>query len=850
MHEPAAIGVSTTMSSSSVPARVLASSIALVLAAGIVIACDGPTKPAPSTFREIVDQKAQTRPGHDVKLFLENAKRFYARYYVPPGGLTLPEHLGSAAEGFVTELVERAQSSASERGERLVRARDVEQALQSVLPHTVDDLEEVTFFPRLDAEDRVVLDAFDLESFRDFGMQWRLLEVMLDMRHVELAVEPDPLAAEVVAEALARYSVLLFRVAGNLARSEERVPFVRGTHLARAAAEIRQLAKQHHETAATVPSSDGSAPASATFMSEATAEFGIDFRHRSSDWLNRLRRSTLVVPPTFSGGGLAAGDVNGDGHDDLLFTSGIGNVLYLHDGEGGWVRAPDDPVLTAPGRDGRPGEARHPIFADFDNDGDQDVLITYVNAPHRLLRNEGAGRLVDASADAGLGGEDGVAGPATVFDFDRDGRLDVYVCYFGNYLRGHVHARVANGAGGSDPEDFPGDLPTLARNNENGMPNRLFRNRGGLRFEEVEDSGAADPRWCQAVTHTDFDGDGWQDLVVANDFGRNTLLRNLGAEGTPGRFADVSERLGITRSDHSMNVGIADLNADHFPDIYVSNINMITKDSRYVLPDENMKVKRRRKHMAGLHVVESSMLYVSIASDAGLGRYESSNAAERSNDVGWAWDAEFFDFDNDGDDDLYVANGSNEYFNHLAHHQVGGDTVFDWNREPNVFYRNEDGMLRNVSGQSGADHAGNSRAAVYVDPDGDGDLDIAINDFHGPAVFFRNDLSGADTHFVKLRLEGDPERGSNRDAIGARILLRTRDGKQVWREIHGGSGYLSTEPKEQHAGLGASQTVDVTIRWPGGGVQEIRGLRADRTWAIRENENPRSLTDRDPWPEG
>jgi hypothetical protein len=232
---------------------------------------------------------------------------------------------------------------------------------------------------------------------------------------------------------------------------------------------------------------------------------------------------------------------------------------------------------------------------------------------------------------------------------------------------------------------------------------------------------------------------------------------------------------------------------------------------------------------------------MSDSEEGRLRRYESSNAAERGNAVGWAWDAEFFDFDNDGDDDLYVLNGANEYFNYLAHRKVDGEATFDWNMEPNVFYRNEDGALKNVSKQSGADFAGNSRSAVYVDPDRDGDLDIAINGFHGPAAFFRTELEQADTHWVKIRLEGDPERGSNRDAIGARILATTQEGIQVWREIHGGSGYLSMEPKEQHVGLGASSRVDLTIHWPGGGVQKVEGLAVDRTWSIRENEKPRTF---------
>jgi hypothetical protein len=493
-------------------------------------------------------------------------------------------------------------------------------------------------------------------------------------------------------------------------------------------------------------------------------------------------------------------------------VGGFGNMLYLDAGDGTYTRSPESERLSS-ARDGLPGEARQPIIADFDNDGDQDVLITYVGAAHRLLRNAGGGRLEDATAEAGLGDNGAVVGAATVFDFDRDGLLDVYVCNFGDYLDAGTRA-----------------TSTLTRSGDNGIANRLFRNRGGLRFEEVAESGAADRGWCRGVSHTDFDRDGHQDLVIANDAGRNRLLRNTGK----GRFEDVSEELGMTRSDHSRSVGLGDLEADGFPDIYISNINMLTKDPRYVPTGRKADRKKR------WHVIETSRLYVSVSGNRGLRGYQISEKIESGNAAGWAWDAEFFDFDNDGDDDLYVTNGSNEYFNFLAR-EVDGSATFDWNREPNVLYRNEGERLGIVPAQNGADLASNSRAAVYVDPDRDGDLDIAINGFHSPAVFLRNELPKNAGHWLKIRLEGDPERGSSRDAIGAVILATTADGNQIWRQVRGGSGHLSMEPKEQHLGLGSASRVDLVIKRPGGGIQQLEGLEADRTWSVRENSPPRAV---------
>ena len=115
-------------------------------------------------------------------------------------------------------------------------------------------------------------------------------------------------------------------------------------------------------------------------------------------------------PPTFSGGGLAAGDVDGDGRDDLLFTGGVGNALYVNTTEGGFTRSPLSDALQFTGRDGLPAEARQPLIADFDNDGDQDILVTLVDSSHRMLENQDGEKLSDVSVRAALGGSGEVAG--------------------------------------------------------------------------------------------------------------------------------------------------------------------------------------------------------------------------------------------------------------------------------------------------------------------------------------------------------------------------------------------------------------------------------------------------------
>lgn len=518
----------------------------------------------------------------------------------------------------------------------------------------------------------------------------------------------------------------------------------------------------------------------------------------------------------------------------------MGNALFLNDGQGRFRNVTEEAGLAYRRQDGHPGEARQPLIADFDNDGLQDIFISYAHDAHRLYRNLGEGRFEDVTEHAGLGGEGLIGGPATTLDFDRDGLLDIYIGYFGDYLAGALpeHDNII-----ADPSEGPegGKLPTLARNNLNALANKLFRNMGDMAFEDVtEASGTGQTGWAQAVTHTDFDGDGWQDIIVANDFGKNCLFHNNG----DGTFTDLSDSLGVEKAYHSMNVGIADLNDDTYPDIYFSNITSLNKDPKYFLPDALTQMNLDLRIMASMRYKESNILYLSRRERQTLQGYDISEALQRgTGSDGWAWDADFFDFDNDGDDDLYLVNGTHEYYVHtfkfiLEYRGEESVKLLSHDRESNVFLVNEGGELRNESLRSGADLVLNSRAAAYLDYDGDGDLDIAINNFHAPAVFLRNNAEKRGNHWVKVRLIGDVEKGCNRDAIGARLYGVTPGGHRLWREVHGGTGYLSMDPKEQHFGLGAEEGLDLKIVWPNGDEQEIKGLAAGRAYVIEQGHDP------------
>ena len=808
-----------------------------------IVEAEPSTSTATSDFtviRSVIEQKISSYEAYNeisTPVFLRNLQVYFARYRWPSNPQSAEAFSSAFTESlvaYVEDVLTMAQDSARQAGHALIRAEDVEPVIGRFVPYQVNEYEDVIFFPRLGG-DRVVLEAYDVDSFRDGGLHWRYLQFALDNPDLGLRLEPDPFAAELVVEGAAQFGVLVLRMAGLAARGAD-AESLELAHLESGFAEIQRRVDAHTtaapEAARSTEISSASSPSSGAsdniLFADVTMAVGIDFDHRSADWLSRLLRSylvtgadtaTLSIPPAFGGAGVAAEDIDNDGDVDILLVGGMRNALYINQGNGEFIDGADAAGINFLRPDGSSGEPRQPVIVDFDNDGVQDIFVTYVGDKHRLYRGIGDGRFVDVSTDSGLGGEGLVGGPAVVFDYDRDGLVDIYIGYFGNYLEGA--------------------LPTLSRRNVNGSPNKLFRNIGGLRFADVTTgSGVDNTGWAQAASHTDIDGDGWQDLIVGNDFGVNSYYRNRGN----GTFEDIAAELGTDKPSFTMNVGIADLNRDTFPDIYISNIVTMVKDDKYTMPDAETPMQFTPETMARMRVVEANDLFTSVTNGSALEGYVLSDAVERGyNSTGWAWDADFFDFDNDSDDDLYVLNGMNEY-------AVYSDTpyytsVYDEQMEitlpvsqteANVFFVNEGGTLQNRAEESGVDMLGNSRSAAYLDIEGDGDLDMVLNNYHGPAVLYRNELQGSDRNWLKVRLVGDPRQGTTRDAIGARMILTTDDGQQVWREVHGTIGYLSVHPREQHFGLGAAERARLTIIWPNGERQEIGALDANQRWIVTQ----------------
>jgi enediyne biosynthesis protein E4 len=796
-----------------------------------------------ATIKAIIGEKLQAFEKYNqlsMPVFLRNLQVYMARHMWPGDeeqGKAFRDQFTLTMIAWTEDVLLEADKVAKAKGHNLIRVEDVHEALQVYQPHEANQYEDIIYFPRLPKGERIVIEAYDLDSFRDPGLHWLYLSEAINDPKYKGTIEPDPFAAELLTEGAAQMGVLVLRVAGMMAAEEgkERLELA---HLGKALQRIQSLLDKHaaapqvKKAKSAIPSAPAAAKkGNGKFFTDVTAASGIEFEHRLSDWLARFIRGytvvegnqvRLAVPPTFGGAGVAAEDIDNDGDADVLILSGAGNALYLNDGKGNFTNATEAAGLAWKRADGRPGEPRQPIVADFDNDGLQDVLITYVDDAHRVYRNVGNAKFEDVTDRTNLGGKGMVGGPATALDFDKDGLLDVFIGYFGDYLNGQ--------------------LPTLSRRNSNALPDKLFRNKGNFVFEEVKNAGVENNGWAQSVGHLDFDGDGWEDILCGNDFGTNAWYRNLGN----GKFEDVSGKIGTDKPSYTMNVGITDLNRDGFPDVYISNIVTMDKDEKYILPDTKTQMKFNPAKMANMRVVEANDLWSSVAAGNKLASYEQSKAIGRGyRSTGWAWDADFFDFDNDGDDDLYVVNGMNEYavyssVNPYLTDPKGNPTnavLPVAEKEVPVFFVNANGMLTEETTKSGADPAGNARSVAYLDSDGDGDLDMVVNNFNSPAIVYRNNAGG--NHWLKVRLVGDPAKGVTRDAIGAKITVDTPSQKGLWREVFSTIGYLSVHPKEQHLGLGSDTRADVTVTWPNGEKETFKGLAADKTHRIVQGQGIR-----------
>jgi len=548
-------------------------------------------------------------------------------------------------------------------------------------------------------------------------------------------------------------------------------------------------------------------------FTDVTAEAGIHFRHVNG------AKGDYHLPETIGAGG-AFFDYDNDGALDLyLVNSGnwpgspseasSTSILYHNNGDGTFT----DVTATA-GVDNAGNYGQGVAVGDYDNDGNRDLYVTNFG-PNALYHNNGDGTFTNVTGQAGVG-DPLWSSSATFFDYDRDGNLDLYVVNYVHYsldipyrlcgdhgIRSYCHPSLFEGA-----------------------PDRLYHNNGDGTFTDVTqaagitDIGGPFQGKGLGVVAADFNNDGNLEIYVANDDTPNYLFYNNG----DGTFTEIALLAGCAYSfdgvaQAGMGVDATDYNGDGFLDISVTNLSYETNTLYRNNGDGTFTDVSYEAHLG-----QESYLFVGF----GTG---------------------FFDYDNDGHPDVFIANG------HVIDNIERTSDVITYAQRNQLFHNNGDGTFTEVSFKSGAyfQRKGVGRGAIFGDYDNDGDVDIVVTQSNQPAELLRNE-GGNRRNWLRVKTVGTPPvhggdegyargsppragGGSNRDGIGARVTVTV--GSQLrTQEVHTGKSYLCSHDPRLFFGLGEHTTIDrLEIRWPSGGVQVIERIPANQELVVVEDDS-------------
>ena len=565
------------------------------------------------------------------------------------------------------------------------------------------------------------------------------------------------------------------------------------------------------------------------FKNPSTKELGITFQNTltSTNDLNILDYLYF-----YNGGGIAIGDINNDGLQDIYFSGNqVKNQLYLNKGDLKFENITDK-AGVAGNSDWNTGA----VMGDVNGDGLLDIYVCAVvginglNGHNELFINNGDNTFTESAKTYNLDA-DSYSSSAAFLDYDLDGDLDIYI------LNHAVHTQNSFGK-------------TSLRNIRNYQTgDKLMRNDDGHFTDVSEEAGiyGGINGYGLGIAVSDFNVDGYPDIYVGNDFHEDDYYYLNNGDGT---FSDkLRDNFGHT-SRFSMGSDVADLNHDGFPDLM--SLDMLPEDEKVLKSsegDDNIQIQRLRTDEYGYYYQYTrNMLYVN---QPGYGFRESALLSGIAA-TDWSWSALFGDYDQDGEQDLFISNGipkrpnDLDYIKFVSNGQIqkklDNTRLIDrraLNLMPsgnvhNYIYKGNGKLdFKDESGSWIKKDTIISGATAYGDLDNDGDLDLVTNNINSPPTFYINKTDG-NAHYLEVKLEGT---GKNPFGLGAKIYAFANGGKQ-FKEMYSVRGFQASSQPLVHFGLGKTEKLDsLKVIWPDHTAQTLYNVKTDQILRLSPKGN-------------